>query len=91
MLSTSILSVVLLIESLFFEPLQMKSQLTNWLPGEPNSQAGEDCVQVVGAAYKDLSGSWNDNSCGKRIDCICQKSASKFNTEQSWFYGLSEV
>lgn len=50
--------------------------LTNWLPGEPNHVgSGEDCVQVVGAAYKDFSGAWNDNDCSKRMDCICQKNA----------------
>uniref|UniRef100_A0A8C6X4J8 C-type lectin domain-containing protein n=1 Tax=Naja naja TaxID=35670 RepID=A0A8C6X4J8_NAJNA len=39
----------------------------NWLPGEPNNNAGkENCVEVFS------SGKWNDKSCGERRLLICE-------------------
>ncbi|XP_070196855.1 macrophage mannose receptor 1-like, partial [Littorina saxatilis] len=50
------------------------SSRTNWLPGEPNNAGGgEDCVQMVGAAQRNMAGAWNDNNCSKPTDFICQR------------------
>ena len=40
---------------------------TNWRPGEPNEAGSEDCVEIW-----DVTGVWNDKSCGVSNHIICQ-------------------
>ena len=47
------------------------SVYSNWHPGEPNDQNGEDCVEL-------LRTGWNDAICGKQFGYICEKPKGNF-------------
>lgn len=38
----------------------------NWLPGEPNNQGKENCVELFS------NGKWNDKSCGEKRLLVCE-------------------
>ncbi|CAC5419270.1 unnamed protein product [Mytilus coruscus] len=42
---------------------------SNWYPGEPNNDGGEDCL-MTGGNYRTL---WNDGNCGSHHKYICEK------------------
>ncbi|XP_076083529.1 CD209 antigen-like protein D [Mytilus galloprovincialis] len=42
---------------------------SNWYPGEPNNDGGEDCL-MTGGGYKTL---WNDGHCESHFKFICEK------------------
>uniref|UniRef100_A0A0B7B6E0 C-type lectin domain-containing protein n=1 Tax=Arion vulgaris TaxID=1028688 RepID=A0A0B7B6E0_9EUPU len=48
---------------------------TNWIDGEPNGDASEECLEI----NVDASKGWNDVSCVENKPFICEKSAKGIN------------